>query len=209
MELTIKTYTGGDTGRTITLPESVFGPEPNDHAIYLDVKQFLANQRTGTHKSKQRNEVSGSTRKLIKQKGSGGARHGNIKAPIYVGGGRVFGPVPRDYRFKLNKKLKQVARRSALAYKVKEAAITVVEDFNFAAPKTKDYLKVLSALDLAGKKTLLVLTDHTPNVYLSARNLPKTFVMTVQDLNTYAVMNCDQLVLCEGAVAKLSEQLGK
>jgi large subunit ribosomal protein L4 len=209
MELTIKTYTGGDTGRTITLPESVFGSEPNDHAIYLDVKQYLANQRTGTHKSKQRNEVSGSTRKLIKQKGSGGARHGNIKAPIYVGGGRVFGPVPRDYRFKLNKKLKQVARRSALAYKVKEAAITVVEDFNFAAPKTKDYLKVLNALELAGQKTLLVLTDHTPNVYLSARNLPKTFVMTVQDLNTYAVMNCDKLVLCEGAVAKLSEQLSK
>jgi large subunit ribosomal protein L4 len=209
MELTIKTYTGGDTGRTITLPESVFGLDPNDHAIYLDVKQYLANQRTGTHKSKQRNEVSGSTRKLIKQKGSGGARHGNIKAPIYVGGGRVFGPVPRDYRFKLNKKLKQVARRSALSYKVKEAAITVVEDFNFEAPKTKDFLKVLSALELAGQKTLLVLTDHTPNVYLSARNLPKTFVMTVQDLNTYAVMNCDRLVLCEGAVAKLSEQLGK
>jgi large subunit ribosomal protein L4 len=209
MELTIKTYTGSDTGRTITLPESVFGLEPNDHAIYLDVKQFLANQRQGTHKSKERNEVSGSTRKLIKQKGSGGARHGSIKAPIYVGGGRVFGPVPRDYRFKLNKKLKVVARRSALAYKVKEAAITVVEDFNFAAPKTKDFIKVLDALALPGKKTLLVLTDYTPNVYLSARNIPKTNVTTASDLNTYAVMNCDNLVLCEGAVAKLNEQFSK
>jgi large subunit ribosomal protein L4 len=209
MELAIKTYTGGDTGRTVTLPESVFGLEPNNHAIYLDVKQFLANQRQGTHKSKERNEISGSTRKLIKQKGSGGARHGSIKAPIYVGGGRVFGPVPRDYRFKLNKKLKQVARRSALAHKVKEAAITVVEDFNFAAPKTKEFIKVLNALALPGKKTLLVLTDYTPNVYLSARNLPKTSVTIATDLNTYAVMNCDNLVLCEGAVAKLNEQLGK
>lgn len=209
MEVSVLKATGGTTGRNVTLADSVFGIEPNNHAIYLDVKQYLANQRQGTHKAKQRNEVAGSTRKIIKQKGSGGARHGSIKAPIFVGGGRIFGPVPRDYSFKLNKKMKQVARRSALSHKAKESAVFVVEDLSFAAPKTKDYLKVLSALALPGKKTLVVVGDHNKNVYLSARNVPKSKVVIASDLNTYDLIHCDNLLLCEGAVAKINEQLGK
>jgi large subunit ribosomal protein L4 len=209
MELPVISTKGVDTGRKAVLADSVFAIEPSNHSIYLDVKQYLANQRQGTHKAKQRNEIAGSSKKIKKQKGTGGARAGNIKSPTIVGGGRVFGPVPRDYRFKLNKKQKQVARRSALTYKAQEAAIKVLENFDFNAPKTKDYMKLLADLALSGKKTLLVLDDDKPNVYLSSRNLPKTFVVRAIDLNTYDVMNCDFLILCEGAVAKINEQLSK
>ncbi|MCU0449875.1 MAG: 50S ribosomal protein L4 [Bernardetiaceae bacterium] len=209
MELPVISTKGVDTGRKAVLADSVFAIEPSNHSIYLDVKQYLANQRQGTHKAKQRNEIAGSSKKIKKQKGTGGARAGNIKSPTIVGGGRVFGPVPRDYRFKLNKKQKQVARRSALTYKAQEAAIKVLENFDFSAPKTKDYMKLLADLSLSGKKTLLVVDEHKPNVYLSSRNLPKTFVVRATDLNTYDVMNCDFLILCEGAVAKINEQLSK
>lgn len=209
MELSVKNIQGGDTGRTVTLADSVFAIEPNNHAIYLDVKQYLANRRQGTHKTKERNEVSGSTKKIIKQKGSGGARHGSIKAPIFVGGGRVFGPRVRDYSFKLNKKVKQLARRSALTYKARENAIHVVENPVFAAPKTKEYVKMMKALSLADKKTLVVLPEPNPNFYLSSRNLQNTKVVQAASLNTYDVMNCDQLVLCEGAVSIINEALGK
>lgn len=207
MELTVLNTSGKETGRVVTLSEAVFGIEPNDHAIYLDVKQFLANKRQGTHKSKQRNEISGSTKKLKKQKGTGGARAGSIKNPQFKGGGRIFGPQPRDYSFKLNKKVKQVARRSALAYKVKESAILVLEDFNFNAPKTKDYLKLLAALAVTDKKTLLVLPSDTPNVYLSSRNVPNAKVVTADSLNTYEVLHAQNLILCEGSVAKLNQML--
>lgn len=209
MELSVKNIQGGDTGRKVTLADSVFGIEPNNHAIYLDVKQYLANRRQGTHKAKERNEVSGSTKKIVKQKGSGGARHGSRKAPIFVGGGRIFGPRVRDYSFKLNKKLKQLARRSALTYKAKDNAIHVLENPVFAAPKTKEYLKVMNALSLADKKTLVVLPEPNKNFYLSSRNLQNTKVVQASSLNTYDVMNCDQLVLCEGAVAMINESLGK
>jgi large subunit ribosomal protein L4 len=207
MELAVLNTSGKETGRVVTLSEAVFGVEPNDHAIYLDVKQYLANKRQGTHKSKQRNEISGSTRKLKKQKGTGGARAGSIKNPQFKGGGRIFGPQPRDYSFKLNKKSKQVARRSALAYKVKDAAIMVLEDFNFDAPKTKDYLKLLTALSAVDKKTLLVLPTHTPNVYLSSRNVPNAQVVTADSLNTYDVLHAQNLILCEGSVAKINQLL--
>ncbi|WP_448520117.1 50S ribosomal protein L4 [Rhodoflexus sp.] len=209
MELSVKNIQGGDTGRKVTLAESVFGIEPNNHAIYLDVKQYLANRRQGTHKSKERNEVAGSTKKIVKQKGSGGARHGSRKAPIFVGGGRIFGPRVRDYSFKLNKKLKQLARRSALTYKARGNAIHVLENPSFAAPKTKEYIKMMSALSLADKKTLVVLPEPNANFYLSSRNLQNTKVVQASSLNTYDVMNCDQLVLCEGAVAMINESLGK
>jgi large subunit ribosomal protein L4 len=209
MELSVKNIQGGDTGRKVTLADSVFGIEPNNHAIYLDVKQYLANRRQGTHKAKERNEVSGSTKKIVKQKGSGGARHGSRKAPIFVGGGRIFGPRVRDYSFKLNKKLKQLARRSALTYKAQSNAIHVLENPVFAAPKTKEYLKVMNALSLADKKTLVVLPEPNENFYLSSRNLQNTKVVQASSLNTYDVMNCDQLVLCEGAVAMINESLGK
>lgn len=209
MELSVKNIQGGDTGRKVTLADSVFGIEPNNHAIYLDVKQYLANRRQGTHKAKERNEVSGSTKKIVKQKGSGGARHGSRKAPIFVGGGRIFGPRVRDYSFKLNKKLKQLARRSALTYKAQGNAIHVLENPVFAAPKTKEYLKVMNALSLADKKTLVVLPEPNENFYLSSRNLQNTKVVQASSLNTYDVMNCDQLVLCEGAVAMINESLGK
>ncbi|WP_250631162.1 50S ribosomal protein L4 [Rhodoflexus caldus] len=209
MELSVKNIQGGDTGRKVTLADSVFGIEPNNHAIYLDVKQYLANRRQGTHKAKERNEVSGSTKKIVKQKGSGGARHGSRKAPIFVGGGRIFGPRVRDYSFKLNKKLKQLARRSALTYKAQGNAIHVLENPVFAAPKTKEYIKVMNALSLADKKTLVVLPEPNENFYLSSRNLQNTKVVQASSLNTYDVMNCDQLVLCEGAVAMINESLGK
>ncbi len=209
MELSVKNIQGGDTGRKVTLADSVFGIEPNNHAIYLDVKQYLANRRQGTHKAKERNEVSGSTKKIVKQKGSGGARHGSRKAPIFVGGGRIFGPRVRDYSFKLNKKLKQLARRSALTYKAQGNAIHVLENPVFAAPKTKEYIKIMNALSLADKKTLVVLPEPNENFYLSSRNLQNTKVVQASSLNTYDVMNCDQLVLCEGAVAMINESLGK
>ncbi len=207
MELAVLNTSGKETGRVVTLSEAIFGIEPNDHAIYLDVKQYLANQRQGTHKSKQRNEVSGSTKKLKKQKGTGGARAGSIKNPQFKGGGRIFGPVPRDYSFKLNKKLKQLARRSALSYKAKDASITVLENVSFDAPKTKEYMKLLSALSLADKKTLLVVPMHNPNIYLSSRNIQNAKVVTADSLNTYDILHAQNLILCEGSVEKINELL--
>ncbi len=209
MEVAVIKHNGEETGRKVNLSEEIFGIEPNDHAIYLDVKQFLANQRQGTHKSKERAEIAGSTRKIKKQKGTGGARAGSIKSPLFRGGGRVFGPRPRDYSFKLNKKLKQLARKSALAYKVKENSLTVLEDVSFEDIKTKNYVTLLSGLSLADKKTLLVLPEANRNVYLSSRNLPKARVITVNDVNTYDVLNADTLVLCEGSVSKLENLLSK
>ncbi|SEJ38286.1 LSU ribosomal protein L4P [Cyclobacterium xiamenense] len=209
MELAILKQTGEDTGRKITLSEDIFALEPNDHAIYLDVKQYLANKRQGTHKSKERAEISGSTKKIKKQKGTGGARAGSIKSPVFRGGGRVFGPKPRDYSFKLNKKLKQVARKSALSYKAKENGLLVLEDPVFDAPRTKDYISLLTNLSLLGKKTLLVVAENNKNLYLSSRNLQKTKVRMVDELNTYELLDADSLVLCEGAVSKLETLLSK
>ncbi len=205
MELSVYNIKGEDTGRKVTLNDAVFGIEPNDHAIYLDVKQFLACQRQGTHKSKERSEVSGSTRKLHKQKGTGGARIGDINSPVLVGGGRVFGPRPRDYRFKLNKKLKALARKSALTYKAQENAIVVVEDFTFEAPKTKDFVAMSQKLQVADKKLVLVLPEQNKNVYLSARNLTNATVITLSDLNTYRVLNNKALVITENALAAINE----
>lgn len=204
MELSIYNIEGKDTGKKISLDESIFGIEPNDHAIYLDVKQYMANNRQGTHKSKQRSEIAGSTRKLGRQKGGGGARPGDIKSPVRVGGGRIFGPVPRDYNFKLNKKVKQLARKSALSYKVKENALVVVEDFNLDAPKTKNYVAILKNLKCDDKKSLLVLPEANKNVYLSARNLAKASVMVTADVNTYSILDAKYMVLTEKAVADLT-----
>ncbi len=204
MELTVLSTTGKATGRKVTLPDAVFGITPNNHVIYLAVKQYLANQRQGTHKSKQRNEVAGSTRKLFKQKGTGGARHGSIKAPIYVGGGRIFGPQPRDYSFKINSKVKSLARYSALSYKAIDSAISVVENFTFDKPKTKQYLEILKSLSLDNKKTLVVLGSLDNNVYLSSRNLGNTKVVPFEQLNTYDILHADTLVLMEGAVEKFA-----
>ena len=204
MELSIYNIKGEDTGKKVTLNDSIFGLEPNDHAIYLDVKQHLANKRQGTHKSKERSEISGSTRKLGRQKGGGGARRGDIKSPVLVGGGRVFGPKPRDYEFKLNKKVKALARKSALAYKAKENAIVVVEDFTFEAPKTKDFIAITENLKVADKKLLLVLAENNNNIYLSARNLQKTNVTTVSELNTYKVLDAAQLVVTESSLAAIN-----
>ena len=204
MELSIYNIEGKDTGKKISLDESIFGIEPNDHAIYLDVKQYMANNRQGTHKSKQRSEVAGSTRKLGRQKGGGGARPGDIKSPVRVGGGRIFGTVPRDYNFKLNKKVKQLARKSALSYKVQENALIVVEDFNLEAPKTKNYVAMLKNLKCDDKKSLLVLPEANKNVYLSARNLAKANVMVSADVNTYSILDAKYMVLTEKAVADLT-----
>jgi large subunit ribosomal protein L4 len=190
------------------LNDTVFGIEPNDHAIYLDVKQYMANKRQGTHKSKERSEVSGSTRKLIRQKGGGGARRGDINSPLLVGGGRVFGPKPRDYSFKLNKKVKALARKSALSYKAKENAIVVVEDFSLETPKTKDFIAIMQSLKLENSKLLLVLPENNKTVYLSARNLQKASVATASDLNTYRVLDAASLVLMESSVG-LIEKLFK
>lgn len=209
MEVAVINHKGEDTGRKVNLSEDIFAIEPNDHAIYLDVKQYLANQRQGTHKSKERNEIAGSTRKIKKQKGTGSARAGSIKSPLFRGGGRVFGPKPRDYSFKLNKKLKQLARKSALTYKVKDECIVVLENVSFDSPKTKNFSSLLSGLSLTDKKTLLVLPEENNNVYLSSRNLPKSKVVTVNDVNTYQLLNADQLVLCEGSVSKLETILSK
>lgn len=199
MELALYNQQGQETGR-VTLNDEVFAIEPNEHALYLDVKQYLANQRQGTHKSKERSEVSGSTRKLHKQKGGGGSRIGDINSPVLVGGGRVFGPRPRDYRFKLNKKLKALARRSALTYKAMDNQIIVVEDFNFEAPKTKEFLKIAKNLKVDGKKILLVLKDNNKNVYLSARNIPGAQIITASDVNTYALLNNKAIILTEGCL---------
>jgi LSU ribosomal protein L4P len=193
----------------VQLPESVFGLEPNDHAIYLDVKQYLANQRQGTHKSKQRNEIAGSTRKLHKQKGTGGARAGSIKSPLFNGGGRVFGPQPRDYSFKLNKKLKQVARKSALSYKAKDNNIVVLDEVKFDAIKTKNYVALINALNVADEKTLLVLPAYDEIVYKSSRNLKKAKVIVASDLNTYDVLNATKLLLTTDSVKSLEEALAK
>ena len=205
MELSVYNIQGQDTGKKVALNSAVFGVEPNDHAIYLDVKQFLANQRQGTHKSKERSEVSGSTRKLHKQKGTGGARIGDINSPVLVGGGRVFGPKPRDYRFKLNKKVKALARKSALTYKAQENAIVVVEDFSFEAPKTKEFVALTKKLQVADKKIVLVLSDQNKNVYLSARNLTNARVITLSDLNTYRVLDNKALVLTESALEAINQ----
>ena len=204
MELSVYNIKGEDTGKKVTLNDAVFGIEPNEHAIYLDVKQYMANKRQGTHKSKERSEVSGSTRKLIRQKGSGGARRGDINSPVMVGGGRVFGPRPRNYSFKLNKKVKSLARKSALSLKAQENAIFVVEDFTFEAPKTKEFISVAQNLKVADKKLLLVLGSENKNVYLSARNVPKAKVVTTSELNTYKVLDCANLVLTESSLAAIN-----
>ncbi|MFD1769432.1 50S ribosomal protein L4 [Sphingobacterium suaedae] len=209
MEVNVLNLSGKETGAKVQLPESVFGVTPNDHAIYLDVKQYLANQRQGTHKSKQRNEIAGSTRKLHKQKGTGGARAGSIKSPLFNGGGRIFGPQPRDYSFKLNKKLKQVARKSALSYKAQENNILVLDEVNFDSIKTKNYLALINALNVADEKTLLVLPAYNNNVYLSSRNLKKAKVIAASDLNTYDVLNATKLLLTADSVKTLEEAFAK
>ncbi|HIS34468.1 MAG TPA: 50S ribosomal protein L4 [Candidatus Avirikenella pullistercoris] len=208
MELAVLNTAGKETGKKVTLNEAIFGVEPNDHAIYLDVKQYLANQRQGTHKSKQRNEVSGSTKKLKKQKGTGGARCGSIKSPVFVGGGRVFGPVPRDYSFKLNKKLKQLARKSALSYKAKADSITVVENLAMEAPKTKEFVGIAKNLNLNDKKVLVVLPDTDKNVILAARNLQNVKVIQASSLNTYDVMNATNILMVENSVEAVNQMFG-
>ena len=207
MELAVLNTQGNETGRKVVLSDAVFGVEANDHAIYLDVKQYLADQRQGTHKSKQRNEVAGSTRKLKRQKGTGGARAGSIKSPLYPGGGRVFGPVPRDYSFKLNKKLKALARRSALTYKAQAGAIRIVEALNLDAPRTKTLVALADALKVADKKVLIVLPESNPNLQLSCRNLPYVKAILAQNVNTYEVMNASALVMVEGAENVLNVML--
>ncbi|MDR1593671.1 MAG: 50S ribosomal protein L4 [Prevotellaceae bacterium] len=208
MELALYKIDGSESSKKVILDDSVFGIEPNEHVMYLDVKQYLANRRQGTHKSKQRAEVSYSTKKMGRQKGGGGARHGSIKSPIYVGGGRAFGPVPRDYSFKLNKKVKSLARRSALSDKAKGNAIIVVEDFSFEAPKTKNFLEISNNLKISDKKLLVVLGESNNNVYLSSRNLPKAKVVNVSDLTTYDIMNASNLVLLEGSIDKIHSLFG-
>ena len=209
MEVKVLNVSGKETGAKVQLSEEIFGIEPNDHAIYLDVKQFLANQRQGTHKSKQRNEIAGSTRKLYKQKGTGGARAGSIKSPLFNGGGRVFGPQPRDYSFKLNKKLKSLARKSALSYKAQDNSVVILEDFSFDTAKTKNFVTLLNALNFSGERTLLVLPTASDNVYLSSRNIQKTKVITADQLNTYDVLNAGKLVFTTGSVKTLEEALAK
>lgn len=209
MELSVLNTKGEATGRKVKLPTEVFGVEPNDHAIYLDVKQYLANQRQGTHKAKQKNEISGSTRKLHRQKGTGGSRKGSIKSPVFRGGGRVFGPQPRDYSFKLNKKLKSLARVSALSYKANQNNITVIEDFAMDAPKTKQFNDIISSLKLSGKKTLMVLAKQDRNIHLSARNTTVNKTASVADLNTHDILNANNLVLLESSIKEISNQLSK
>ncbi|MDH6307302.1 large subunit ribosomal protein L4 [Dysgonomonas sp. PFB1-18] len=207
MELSVLDKNGKDTGKKVALNDAIYGIEPNEHVLWLDVKQYLANQRQGTHKSKERSEMSGSTRKLIRQKGGGGARRGDINSPILVGGARVFGPKPRDYSFKLNKKVKQLARKSALSTKAKDNQILIVEDFSFDAPKTKDFIALTKSLQVADKKILLVLPDQNKNVYLSARNLQRVKVVSASDLNTYTILNCTSLVMAESSVAIIDNLL--
>lgn len=207
MELSVLDKNGKETGKTVALNDTIYGIEPNEHVLWLDVKQYLANQRQGTHKSKERSELSGSTRKLIRQKGGGGARRGDINSPVLVGGARVFGPRPRDYGFKLNKKVKVLARKSALSTKAKGNQILVVEDLSFDAPKTKDFVALAKNLQVADKKILLVLPDQNKNVYLSARNLERVKVIKASDINTYAILNCSSLVLSESSVAIIDNLL--
>ncbi|MGV3685518.1 MAG: 50S ribosomal protein L4 [Daejeonella sp.] len=209
MEVKVINISGKETGAKVQLPDAIFAVEPNDHAIYLDVKQYLANQRQGTHKSKQRNEIAGSTKKLYKQKGTGGARAGSIKSPLFNGGGRIFGPQPRDYSFKLNKKLKSLARKSALTYKAQDNNIVVLEDFNFDSIKTKNYVKLVADLNLTDAKSLLVLPAANNNVYLSSRNIRKAKVVTAAELNTYDVLNAGTLLLTTETVKTLTEAFAK
>lgn len=206
MELSVYKIDGTESGKKITLDAGVFGIEPNDHAIYLDVKQFLANQRQGTHKTKEKWEVRYSTKKIVRQKGSGGARHGSRKAPIFVGGGRTFGPKPRDYRFKLNKKLKQLARYSALSYKALDNAIIMVEPFEMEAPRTKEFIQILENIKANGRRTLFVLPENSDNIYISSRNLKNVNVISIDEINTYSVMNAYQLVLVDGVQDILLER---
>ena len=209
MDVTITKYSGETTGRKVNLSSGVFDIEPNDHAIWLDVKSHLANQRQGTHKSKQRNEITGSSKKIKKQKGTGGARAGNIKNPQFKGGGRVFGPAPRDYSFKLNKKVKDLARKSALTYKAKDNSIAIIEDFNFEAPKTKQYISMLKSLGVTSQKTLLVIPESNHNIASSGRNIRNTKIITASQINTYDVMNADKLILVESSVGKIDNLLNK
>lgn len=209
MEVNVLNIKGEDTGRKVTLNDAIFGIEPNDHVIYLAVKQYMAAQRQGTHKSKERSEIAGSTRKLIRQKSGGGARRGDIKSPVLRGGGRVFGPRPRDYRFKLNKKVSLLARKSALSYKAQQNSIIVVEDFNFEAPKTKDFVQMQNNLNVSGKKLLLLLPEVNKNVYLSARNIQRVEVMTASELNTYKVLNANVVVMTENALSLVDNTLNK
>jgi large subunit ribosomal protein L4 len=209
MEVKVLDINGKETGRTVTLSDSVFAIEPNKHAVYLDVKQYLANQRQGTHKAKERAEVTGSTRKIKKQKGTGTARAGSIKNPLFKGGGTIFGPRPRSYSFKLNKTVKRLARKSAFALKAKESNLIVVENFDFETPSTKNFINFLTALGLENKKSLIVLGDANKNVYLSSRNLKATNVVTTSELNTYAILNAKSLVLLEGSLEGIEENLSK
>ncbi len=209
MEVSVFNIKGEDTGRKVNLSDSVFGIEPNDHAIYLDVKQYLAAQRQGTAKAKERSEMSGSTRKLGRQKGGGGARRGDINSPVLVGGARVFGPRPRNYSFKLNRKIKQLARRSALSYKAQENALVVVENFDFEAPKTKNFVEIVNNLKISGKKVLLVTSEANKNVYLSARNIQNAKVAIASDINTYGVLDAAVMVVTEGAIAQIENVLNK
>lgn len=207
MELSVVDQAGKDTGRKVTLSDAIFGIEPNEHVVYLDVKQYLANQRQGTHKSKERGEIAGSTRKIKRQKGTGTARAGSIKSPVFRGGGRVFGPQPRNYGFKLNKKVKKLARKSVLSTKANGGDIMVVENLNFETPKTKQYVNLLENLKVSDKKSLLVLAEENKNVYLSARNLRGVKVVNVSELNTYDVLNASKLILCEGSIEKIETVL--
>lgn len=206
MELSVYKIDGTESGKKVNLDDSIFGIEPNDHAIYLDVKQHLANKRQGTHKTKERWEVAYSTKKIVRQKGSGGARHGSIKAPIFVGGGRTFGPQPRSYRFKLNKKLKQLARFSALSYKTQDNALTVVEPFEMDAPRTKEFIQILNNLKANGRRTLFVLPENSNNIYLSSRNLQNVNVISVDEINTYAIMNAYHMVIVDGVQDILAQR---
>ena len=209
MELTVFNTSGKETGRTVELDEAIFGIEPNQHAVYLEVKQYLAAQRQGTHKSKERSEITASTKKLKKQKGSGSARYGDIKSPIFKGGDRVFGPKPRDYRFKLNKALKRLAKKSVLSQKMRDNSIKVLEAFNFDAPKTKEFINLNNALGFEGKKSLYILPEANKNVYLSSRNLPKTRVLTYNEISSYDLVNAGEIVFLEGAIEKFQENLRK
>jgi large subunit ribosomal protein L4 len=209
MQVEVLNISGKKTTKKVDLVDAIYSVEPNDHCIYLDVKQFLANQRQGTHKSKERAEIARTTKKLKRQKGTGGARAGSMKSPLFIGGGRAFGPRPRDYSFKINKKVKTLARMSALAYKAKDNAITVLEDFNFEAPKTKNFVDLIKNLNLDSKKTLLVVGAHNKNVYLSSRNLQTAKVVTAADLNTYDILNAENLVLAESSVKVIETILNK
>ena len=209
MELVVLNTSGKETGRKVTLDEAIFGLEPNQHAVYLEVKQYLAAQRQGTHKSKERSEIAGSTKKLKKQKGSGSARYGDIKNPIFRGGGRMFGPKPRDYRFKLNKALKRLAKKSVLSQKMRDNSIKVLEAFNFDAPKTKEFITLNNALGFEGKKSLYILPEANKNVYLSSRNLAKTKVLTYNEISSYDLVHAGEIVFLEGAIEKFQENLKK